>query len=383
MRVVVVSPSLPLPFGTADARWLHIVVGELARRGHDVTCVSSTEELDEQVDAADQHVEALGATFRHARLQVGGSTLRRRLGSLRRPFSEHARSASLREVLDDVLAVPTDILHIEHLFLGWLALAHDRSIVYVHHLEVVDWEERQGLSARDRQVLLQMRRATRTLLRRVPRLVVATDRLAREVQQRGASPVAVVPIAVDASLYEPVGPAADPVVGLIGSMHWWPSRTAAERLLDLWPRIRERCPDARLRIAGWNAERHLANRFPLVGAELVGHVDEPSDFFRSVAVLVYPTPRGSGMKVKVLESLAYGVPVVTNAEGAEGLVANESTGVLLAESDDEVVERTVELLADPERRRRVGSAGRAHIVGQTPAAAVDRLLAAYEAAGLA
>ena len=45
----------------------------------------------------------------------------------------------------------------------------------------------------------------------------------------------------------------------------------------------------------------------------------PADFFSRVAVMAYAPARGTGMKVKVLESMAYGVPVVTTAEGAEGL----------------------------------------------------------------
>ncbi len=50
----------------------------------------------------------------------------------------------------------------------------------------------------------------------------------------------------------------EPIVGLIGSMHWEPSRSAAERLISrIWPLVKQRFPQAKLFIAGWNAAKYL------------------------------------------------------------------------------------------------------------------------------
>jgi len=381
--VVIVSPSLPLPFAGADARWLHVVVSEMARRDIDVVCVSSTEEDPSAVDEAARHSAAAGVAFEHVPVRSDESVLARKVASLRRPFSEQLRSVDLRTTLERILACGYDVLHIEHLFNAWLALDRDRSVTYVHHLEVVDWERRRGLSLRERQVLFQMRRATRTLLRRTPRLIVATPRLAAEVARWRSALVEVVPIGLDSSLYAPQPTSAGRAVGLIGSMHWWPSRSAADRLLDLWPRIRALVPGAELLIGGWNADRYLGARFPMDGARLLPRIDEPSSFFGQIGALVYPTPRGSGMKVKVLEALAYGVPVVTNSEGAEGIEGGDMTGVLLADSDQDFVDQTVAVLRDDHLREKLGRAGRRYIEEQhAPAATVDRLLGAYNRLGL-
>jgi glycosyltransferase involved in cell wall biosynthesis len=174
----------------------------------------------------------------------------------------------------------------------------------------------------------------------------------------------------------------EPVVGLIGSMHWLPSRRAAQRLLDLWPRIRQKLPAARLLIAGWNSEKYLGHRFPLDNARLLGEVANPLDFFSQVGVLVYPTPRGTGVKVKVLESFAYGVPVVTNTEGFEGLDIQSGEG-LIAETDDEFVAQTVAVLGDGPRRERIRLAARRLVDrNYSPVPTIDRLLEAYEQLGL-
>ena len=67
-------------------------------------------------------------------------------------------------------------------------------------------------------------------------------------------------------------------------------------------------------------------------------------YFRRLDVLLHAPAHASGMKVKVLEAMALGVPVVTNEEGVEGLPVEDGTHVGLAEDYDGLVERTVTLL---------------------------------------
>jgi glycosyltransferase involved in cell wall biosynthesis len=167
-------------------------------------------------------------------------------------------------------------------------------------------------------------------------------------------------------------------------MDWYPSRSAAERVLtQIWPSVVAERPDAKLVVAGWNAERYLGHLFPVQGATLVGAVAQPEDFFSRIGVLLYPPPRGSGMKIKVLEAMAYGVPVVTNTEGAEGLDVVGSLPVAEAQSDADFIRTTLDVLTDTARRDQLRSAGRSAIEEHfSPAPAVDRLLDTYRTLGL-
>jgi glycosyltransferase involved in cell wall biosynthesis len=225
-----------------------------------------------------------------------------------------------------------------------------------------------------------MRRATRTLLKRDGRFIVATARLASQVANYRRTMPQVVSVALDLRHYPLLSPCSHPVVGVVGSMNWYPSRSAAERVLvRLWPRIKEQLPEARLIVAGWNSERYLGHLFPAPGATLIGSVSHPAEFFGQVAVLLYPPPKGTGMKIKVLEALAYGVPVVSNTEGLEGMdLQNEPPG-LWADDDDQLVAHTVRLLEDRQLWTQIRAAGRSLIEQEySPVPAVDRLLAAYE-----
>ena len=186
-----------------------------------------------------------------------------------------------------------------------------------------------------------------------------SPRVLAGAQQISARPdYTVIPFALDVSLY-PLQPAtADPVVGLLGSMHWFPSRSAAERLVTrIWPLVKRRVPNARLLIGGWNARRYL-ERLEGPDITLVENLAHPTDFFSRVAVMAYAPARGTGMKVKVLESMAYGVPVVTTAEGAEGLACEDGIHCSIREDDDALAEAIVEQLGDDKGRRTMREAAR-------------------------
>lgn len=387
MRIVVFSPSLPLPFGTADARWLYVMLGELSGRGIDVTVISCTEQDEGSVVEAHRLCEGRGVELIHVPLHLNEGRVARKTSSLVRPFSEFLRCTELSQAIDRQLSKGYDVFHIEHLFPTWAGLHYDRSVTYLHHLEVVDWQGRPDLDLRQRLTYLQMRRATRSLLKEIDKLLVATPRLAVEVGKirgsNGAS-LPVVPIAIDPDIYKPIAPVLNPVVGVIGSMHWYPSRSAAERVVQRqWPAIAGAVPDARLLVAGWGSDTYLSKYFPLEGADLLGPVDKPPDFFEQIAVLLYPPARGSGMKVKVLEAFAYGIPAISNQEGFEGITIQADSPGISAESDGEFVDRTIELLREPHRRRVLGQAARTLVETQySPKPAIDRLLVAYERVGL-
>jgi glycosyltransferase involved in cell wall biosynthesis len=83
------------------------------------------------------------------------------------------------------------------------------------------------------------------------------------------------------------------------------------------------------------------------------------------------------MKVKVLESLASGLPVVTTPSGAEGVTPND--GVAVAVSDEALVDAAVELLVDPGARRQRGAAAiRCFEQHHSPGPATAPLLDVYE-----
>lgn len=384
MRVVLVAPACPLPFGDTAAKWVDVLIRELVRRGHRVQLVCISEEPAARVDQSRRALAevtgpgALDASFH--RMIISKPALVRRLHSARRPFSELEQADGVRQLLDEQLSRGYDVLHVEQLWSGWLATGVPRSLLNVHHLEVIDREHDRPQSWTEWKTLRQMNRATAAILGRVANVRFFTPRLsARARQYNPATRHWVVPFALDAAHYAPVSPAVDPVVGLIGSMHWPPSRSAADRLITrIWPRVRAQVPSARLLVAGWNADRYLSAHLGTPGLELRADVPHPRDFFSQIGVMVYAPSRGSGMKIKVMEAMAFGVPVVTTAEGIEGLAAEPGIHAHVADDDGVMADHVVALLRDRAAAERMRQAARALIVDDyNPRVVVDQMLDVY------
>lgn len=246
------------------------------------------------------------------------------------------------------------------------------------------------LTRRDREIKWSWRRDTRTaieLLRAERRVFKQADWLlanSAEVADglAAAAPhakIAVAPLALDPAFYTPRASVEAPVVGLIGTARWPPTRHAVERLLSrVWPLVREQRPEATLLLAGQGMDRDAFAHLPQwPGVQWLGRVASATDFLRDVGTVLYPLTEGSGVKVKVLEALALGIPVVTTPAGAEGL--GGLGGVAVEREDRALAMATLKLLEDPAARRTAAEAAhRTFVDHHTPLPAAAPVVELYE-----
>jgi glycosyltransferase involved in cell wall biosynthesis len=360
VRIVLVMIEPPLPFGNAAARWYYVLLKGLVERGHRVTTFavcSKPKEIDEArvlFPAPDYDLNLYPFPVKKG--------IRAKLETLRRPYS-YMFSPELKADLARRLTEPFDVLHLQELSAGWVGRNHaDRALLNIHFLYSIDLEEADlGRWGWIQKRL--MRRAEGILLRSYPRVICLSDRLAAAV--RAISPrseTTVIPLGLEPDNYSYIPDDRrphEPVIALIGSMNWYPSRSAAVRLLTgIWPRIRARLPDARVEIVGWGARSSLREYLDLPGVTIEENVPDARPYFERAGVMVYAPGRGSGMKVKVLEAFALGLPVVTTGEGVEGIPAVDGVHAGVCEDDAGLAERAVRLLTDRERANRQRAAAR-------------------------
>jgi glycosyltransferase involved in cell wall biosynthesis len=361
LRIVLVMIEAPAPFGNAAARWFYVLLRELTARGHQVTALAACSKASEMEEAR----QLFPAPQYDLRLYPFPQRRgwRAKLATLRRPYS-YMFSETLQEDLRAELARGFDILHLEQLWSGWLGLEHcERALVNVHHLVQIDLEQVRPDTLRGRFDRALMLQAERRLLRRLRHFRACTERLVPRIRQLNPQArITTIPVGLDASLYPYIADdqrSGEPVVSIIGNMGWYPTSSAARRLLDrLWPAIKKRVPTARLQIVGWNAKSVLRGYLGQPDVSIEENVPDTRPYFERTAVLLYAPARGSGMKIKILEAFAYGVPVVTTAEGVEGLPAQDGLQAGICDEDAGLIERTVALLKDPAAQNRQRAAAR-------------------------
>jgi glycosyltransferase involved in cell wall biosynthesis len=171
--------------------------------------------------------------------------------------------------------------------------------------------------------------------------------------------VATLPAGVDPTLYDTPNPVAPPIVLIAGAFGWVPNADGAVRFLrEGWRLAVRRYPDVRLRIAGKDPPPALVAEGERLGAEVTGYVKSMSAEFAKATMLLVPLWFGAGARIKIIEALTAGLPVVSTRLGAEGLGLRAGEDFLLGESPAELAERISELLESPDRRQELAERGR-------------------------
>ena len=297
-----------------------------------------------------------------------------RLGRFRRPRGELARGLFASRVRE--AAQEADILHLEETETGWLSSGVNvPSVVHLHYLVRRDRDLGPPWDRRFREVL-EFSLAERAAIRRHRYLVASSPLVAEDLLRRAPhAEVALAPLSLDPANYMPAPLDGAPTAGIVGTAAWPTSAAAMRELVELvWPLVRRRVPEARLVVAGrGTATLGLSGD----GVEVLGEVESASALMQSLSVLLFPLRRGSGMKVKVLESIASGVPVVTTPLGAEGIGGGD--GIVVRAEPAELAAEAAELLLDPQARRERGAAARAAFDARfRPEPATEPLMHLYE-----
>lgn len=369
-------PDVPLPFGSAASRWFYVLYKGLLSRGHEVRAFATYSNQEEKNKAL-QEFPTLKLYERRSE-----SNFVQKIVSLVKPFS-HNFSDEMKADLELEKGKGYDILHLEQTWTAWLDENPDhRSLINIHYLYSLDLADVAAEGFKERALLLQSLEAEKKLVGKFQHISVLSESLKIAVKNLNpASDPHVRALGMDHSLYkyETEDKGDEAMVTLIGSMWWKPSHSAALRLLNkLWGEIKKEVPQARLRIVGREAKTILKEYDQREGIEILENVPDIEPYFKEASVFLYAPESGSGMKVKILEAMLYGAPIVTNQDGVEGLSAVDGEHVFLGETDKEIIDKTVRLLKDAQLQNEMRRKART-LVEETcgPGPTLDRLEEIY------
>jgi polysaccharide biosynthesis protein PslH len=370
MQILIVSTRFPFPPRWGFATRVYQLARHLAKRD-DVTLLSDADGVDDdQVDTLRAELPVVVVRRDH-RAQVR-SKRARQLTALVGGRSFHSReflSGDLQNAVDRLGRERRfDVVQIESSLLGGLRFPSEpRLVLDEHNIEYEVFRRMQaGERSRARRAFYRLEHARfrpfeQELWRRVDGCVVTSAREQEIVRTHApATACAVVANGVDVDYFRPMADEVQPdTLVFNGVLDYRPNLDAALFLVDeVLPRVRAVVPSARLTIVGRGAAQDLARLREYPGVHVTGEVPDVRPYLAGSSVVVVPIRIGGGTRLKVVEGLAMGRPMVTTTLGCEGIDVDDEEHLLIRDDADSFASAVVTLLANPSRGAALGASGR-------------------------
>lgn len=276
-----------------------------------------------------------------------------------------------KRVTEILLKEKFDFVHVESLFMTpYLSTIRKYSnakiVLRSHNLEHLIWE-RLANSTGNKAKKIYLKHLASKLKKYEKRTFTEVDGIAtisfedtKRYKEFGCKvPIKTIPFGIDLEKYD-YTPFSEKTFNRffhIGAMNWEPNIEGINWLLDeIWPEASKL--DLELHLAGRSMPQRLLdmNNGKL---KVHGEVESAIQFMSQGGVMVVPLLSGSGMRVKIIEGMALGKPVITTSVGAEGIDYKDGENIIIADSDKDFIEKTKTLLNQPSKAEEIGKAARA------------------------
>ena len=364
MNLLIVSSWFPFPPSNGSKLRAFHLLAHLAER-HKVTLLSFAEPGEER------EVRALETLCQRVQTVPGNPFKAGRLG-LTQLFSRTPRSyaktysPAMQALVDAQLSIHDAAIGLQ---LGAsLYLATRSGIPRV--LEEVEVsvirdryvDQRWGLArARHGLTWWKYRRFVETLVSQFERTTVVSDVERSRLGEIGCdlSRVRVAPNGVERRDLARTGDRQQGRLIYPGSVTYSPNLEAVQYFVnEVFGSIKATRPDATLTVTGSTGEVDVAPISKVAGVTFTGHVPDVKSVVASSAVCVVPLRSGGGTRLKILEAMALGTPVVSTSKGAEGLAVTHGVDILIADSPETFAAAVLRVLSDSTLREQLARNGR-------------------------
>jgi len=240
-------------------------------------------------------------------------------------------------------------------------------VVIAHNVDTLIWQRyyENELSFFKRAFLKtqwqKFRRFEEDAFRQATRVVAVSEEDARLIRIEFGQPnVDVVDNGIDRAYFENVQESRDARrILFLGALDWRPNLDAVDLLLDkIFPRVQVQESTAKLVIVGRHPPDELVERTRNApGVELHADVADVRPYLAGSGVMAVPLRIGGGSRLKILEALACGLPVVSTAVGAEGLLLKPNEDYVQAD-EDAMADALVQAIRNPDAMRALADHGR-------------------------
>jgi glycosyltransferase involved in cell wall biosynthesis len=287
----------------------------------------------------------------------------------RRPFSCRAvHTHDMQRAITKLCATNSvDVIQLESSLLCAFDFPADVPIILDEHN--IEYEVFQRMCEGERAVARRVfnrveharfRRFEQRWWGRVDGCVVTSEREVPIVTAHASgTPVVAVPNGVDLDYFRPTpGSPTRCTLAFNGTLTYRPNLDAAYHLVDeIWPLIRDRYPEAQLALVG-RAPAAESRRLTRPGVVVAGEVPDVRPYLRDATVIAVPVRIGGGTRLKVVEGLAMGKPMVSTSLGCEGVAVRDGEHLLIADGAGAFASRVIDVFENPALAGGLGHAGR-------------------------
>lgn len=383
LRVVILDEELPYPANSGKRIRTLGLVTRLACR-HDITYICHRNQEEAEIEPAQNYFAQCGIDTlvlnRAIPAKSGPSFYARLAGNLLSPnpysVQTHA-SRELREAIhSQVASGEVDLIQAE-----WTPYAHRLRevhdvpwIVMAHNVESLIWQRYHEMeSSRLKRWYIgrqwkKFQAFEKDVFGRTDRVVAVSRPDAELARTQFEAPrVDVVDNGVDVDYFHPADVEREPNRLLfLGSLDWRPNLDAVTLLLEeTFPNILSRTPNSHLDIVGRNPPTWLRQQADAIShVELHANVPDVRPFLWRAGMLVVPLRIGGGSRLKILEALATGCPVLSTRVGAEGLDLIPGEHFCQADTPQDMAGAVAHWINHPEQALACAATGRAQTIQQ-------------------
>jgi glycosyltransferase involved in cell wall biosynthesis len=147
----------------------------------------------------------------------------------------------------------------------------------------------------------------------------------------------------------------------VTNFEWLQNEEAVRILIDLvWPIIKKEFADVKVWIVGRKIPVWL-KKMSGGDIEITENIPDARDAYRKASIMVAPIKGSGGTRLKILEAMAAGLPVVATKVGVAGLKLKDKENVLIADTPDKLARKALLLLKDPNLAEKIGRNGQMHV----------------------
>lgn len=269
-----------------------------------------------------------------------------------------------------------DIIQLEGLFMGVYIdtirkYSKGKIVLRAHNIEHFIWNRhisREKMSPKKLYLIIQNRRLRAfemEVLDKVDAVVPITRSDEEELRKLGCKkPLFSCITGVDVNEYQQKLNLNTKAKTLFyfGSMDWMPNQEAVTWFLEnCWDAVHKAVPEAKFIIAGRGMPLHFFH-ITRPNVLIVENVENGKAFFQQHQVMVVPLWSGSGLRIKIIEGMAYGKAIVSTSIGAEGINYTDRENILIADNAEDFTRCAIELLINKDTRQTIetAAAGFAH-----------------------